>query len=186
MKTGTRERVAIPRPEGTIGTYHTHPFGSPFPSPIDIFEATKYNDKIMCIGSTGVPGTKIQCFTPREPKWSEIQFKFRLLVDDIKDYNKKISAKFRGTARELGLKVARTEPTWYNEGKILIGRRTILEEDVKQCLRNLAAPEEWKAMKHVNGFEEAPYSEVHPSMFSKCRVCWETFKGEEEELPVEL
>lgn len=92
--TGTQYKVLLPRPEGAIGTYHTHPFGAPFPSIADTLEAMNRNDRLMCIGSSGKPGTKIQCFTPNKPKWDDSQFKFRLLMDDIKDYNKKLGKKY--------------------------------------------------------------------------------------------
>ena len=81
--TGTMEQVPVPRPAGTIGTYHTHPFGWAKPSTYDMLEALNKDDKIMCIGASGKIGTKIACFTPKEPKWSELGYKSRLLADDI-------------------------------------------------------------------------------------------------------
>ncbi|MBA7608353.1 hypothetical protein ES703_15530 [subsurface metagenome] len=99
--TGTRDKVFLPRPEGTIGTYHTHPFGAPFPSITDTLEVMNRDDKITCIGATGKPGTKIQCFTPNKPKWDDFQFKLRLLVDDIKDYNGKLSRKYNKSGTGL-------------------------------------------------------------------------------------
>jgi len=99
--TGTQYKVLLPRPEGTIGTYHTHPFGAPFPSVTDALEAMSRGDNVMCIGSSGKPGTKIQCFTPNKPKWNDLQFKFRLLLDDIKDYNKKLGKKYKPSGRLL-------------------------------------------------------------------------------------
>lgn len=183
IRTGTRERVLIPRPEGTIGTYHTHPHGWPFPGIYDTLEVINHSDKITCIGATGKPGTKIQCFTPNEPKWGELQFKFRLLVSDIGDYNKKVGAKFKGIAAEKLLQVARTEPYWYEEGKELQRRRDALENEINAQLRELASPKEWKAGKWTNGFSEVPFFEAHPNIFTKCRVIWETL---EEELPFEL
>lgn len=183
VRTGTRDRVLIPRPEGTIGTYHTHPFHSSFPSIIDAYEVLKHDDKVTCIGATGKPGTKIQCFTPNKPKWDEIQYKFRLLVDDIKDYNNKVGAKLKGPAPEILLRVARTEPYWYGEGKELQKRRDTLEGEIRAQLHELAAPEEWTAKKWTNGFSELPFFDVYPNMFNKCRIIWEEL---EEELPFEL
>lgn len=181
--TGTREKVLIPRPADTIGTYHTHPHGSSFPSPNDTLVTLLKDDKISCIGATGYPGTKIQCFTPG-PKWSEFKERFNRLVSDISVYNKKIGAKFKGmTALEMKLNVATREPEWAEEGDVLVRKRKDLEDMVKLHLRYLKYPEEWRTRKWVDGFEDMPFSEAYPNIFDKCKLLWETF---EEELPVEL
>ena len=180
VKIGTRDRVAIPRPPGTLGTYHTHPWGSPFPSHLDTVDAMDKDDKLMCIGATGKAGTKIQCFTPNKPKWSDLQYKFRLLADDIKDYNKRIGAKFKGTRAEIRLKVSQSEPELYTEGKRLEARKSVLLGEIKSELRRLAYPKDWQAFKHG---EYVPYFEAFPNMLTKCRIIYEGF---EEDLPYEL
>ena len=264
------------------------------------------DDKITCIGATGKAGTKVQCFTPNNPQYSEIQYKVRLLVDDIKDYNKLIGKKYKvrsaglrgllesigsptypekiryATSDELQEKAVRAEETarraeadiktteaqvnrateavksaqialnkavtederrevsinirtkeeearraaarviierglakdarnaaniatfsaetfvtgtgqvatesreatkHLQEGADLARRRNSLVDEIKEQMHQLAAPEEWKALKRVNGFVTAPFFSVHPNMFNKCRILWETL---EEELPFEL
>ena len=181
--TGTRDKVLIPRPEGTIGTYHTHPFGFPFPGITDSFEAMNRDDRVTCVGATGKPGTKIQCFTQNEPRWSEFKARLNELMSAISEYNEKVGAKYKGTRAEIRLKITEKEPEWYRDGIALKKRRGELEEIIRAELRSLAAPKEWTGEKWVNGFEEVPYFEAYPNMFNKCRVIWEEL---EEELPYEL
>lgn len=183
VRTGTIDRVLIPRPEETIGTFHTHPMGHPFPSHTDTLEVMDKDDKVTCIGASGKAGTKIQCFTANKPKYSDIQYKFRLLDDDIKDFNKKVYSRWKKRGPEL-LELLKSEaPGEYEQYLSLKRRKDALIDEIREQLRQLAVPKEWTVLKRVDGFAEVPFFEANPNMFNKCRIMWETL---EEELPFEL
>lgn len=174
--TGTMERVPIPRPEGTIGTYHTHPFGWARPSTYDILDAMRKDDKVMCIGASGKIGTKIACFEPKEPKWSELRFKSRLLADDINDFNKKVGVKYRQRGIDLRKLLKEVRPEYLEEGVLLERRRQKLVDELDKQLLFMGYEEEWRPQKKVDGWE------AESLMLDRCKIIWETI---EEELPYE-
>ena len=170
--TGTRERVPIPRPADSIGTYHTHPFGWARPSTYDILDALNKDDKVMCIGATGMIGTKIACFTPKDPKWPKLRFKLRLLSDDINDFNKKIGEKYRQRGIDLRNLLQEVRPEWHEEGIGLERRRQALVDELNRQLLNMGYRKEWRPQIKVNGWE------AEPLMLDSCKVIWETIHGE--------
>lgn len=172
--TGTETRVPIPRPEGTIGTYHTHPFGWARPSPYDALDTLFHNDKVMCIGASGKIGAKIKCFTPKEPKWSELKEEFYELDKTIAIFNMRVGGKFkeRGIRLRNLLKVA--DPGYHNEGVILERKRQELLDKLNRQLLNLGYKEEWRPQEKVNGWEAVPL------MMDSCKLLWETIEEEKE------
>lgn len=174
--TGTRERVPIPRPEGTIGTYHTHPFGWARPSLYDLLDSLRYDDKVMCIGASGKPGTKIQCFTPKEPKWSGLRDKATELFKDIMGFNKKVSDRYKERGLKLRKLLGEVRPEYLEEGIRLERRRQSLIDELDKQLIYTGYKEEWRPQRKVNGWEPEPI------MLDSCRIIWETL---EEELPYE-
>lgn len=84
---GNNLGVEIPRSENTEGTFHTHPFGDPNPSAGDLQDMMIHNDKLMCIGATGKAGTKIKCFSPNEPVFTQLKDEFAQLATDIGEFN---------------------------------------------------------------------------------------------------
>jgi len=175
--TGTRTRVPIPRPTGTIGTYHTHPFGWAHPSSYDMLDAMNKDDKVMCVGASGKPGTKIKCFTPKDPKWSELRYKLRLLSDDINDFNNRVGAKYRQRGIDLRKLLKEVMPEWHEEGVIIERRRRALIDGLDKQLLYMGYKEEWRPQKKTNGWE------AEPIVMDSCKILWETL---EEELPYEL
>lgn len=91
---GTRWRVAIPRPKGTIGTFHTHPHRFPEPSGTDMLEALNKDDKVTCIGATGYTGTKIACYEPKSPDWEKYRSKVWKLGEDMGVFNEYLRATY--------------------------------------------------------------------------------------------
>jgi len=176
VMTGTRWTVPVPRPESTIGTYHTHPFGWARPSLYDLLDSLRYSDKIMCIGATGKPGTKIQCFTPKEPRWSELRDKVIELFKDIMAFNKKVSATYKQRGMELRKLLKEVKPFYLEEGIRLERRRQKLTDDLELQIRYTAYKEEWRPQRKVDGWEAAPI------MLDSCKIIWETLA---EELPYE-
>ena len=47
---GSISRVGLIRYNNTIGSFHTHPYGVPIPSKLDLSVVKKYGDEFMCIG----------------------------------------------------------------------------------------------------------------------------------------
>ncbi|MBU0778172.1 hypothetical protein KKF82_07930 [Patescibacteria group bacterium] len=170
--TGTRERVPIPRPAGTMGTYHTHPFGWARPSIYDALDAISRNDKVMCIGATGKIGTKIKCFAPKEPKWSELRDELQELDKNIALFNKRISGKFKERGIRLRQLLRVVEPDSHEEGVMLEHKRQELLDKINRQLLNLGYKEEWRPQEKVNGWADMPL------MMDSCHILWETIKGE--------
>lgn len=98
---GNAVEVGIPRSADTIGTYHTHPFGSPNPSAGDIQDILEHNDKVMCIGATGKIGTKIKCFSPNDITWGKYKVEYDTLVADVTDFNQRAQGVFHTRGKKL-------------------------------------------------------------------------------------
>jgi len=174
--TGTRERVPIPRPAGTIGTYHTHPYGWARPSTYDALDTIFKDDEVMCIGASGKIGTKIACFTPKEPKWSELKEEFKELDKDIAIFNKKITGKFRERGMRLRELLRVTKSEFHEEGIALERRRRVLLDELDRQLLYMGYKEEWRPQHKVDGWE------AEPLIMDSCRIIWEALP---EELPYE-
>ena len=124
---GTGVEVGIPRSADTIGTFHCHPFGNPNPSVADIQDIMTHNDKIMCIGSTGKPGTKIKCFTPNEPAFTQLRQEYNELVNDIVKFNKKVKDLYPYPKPEKRRPGELPQiPAWMSEEEYLV--RTLREQ----------------------------------------------------------
>ena len=91
---GTRTRVAVPRPKGTIGLFHTHPYGFAYPSGYDMIDSMVKNDEVMCVGATGYSGTKVACYTKKSPIWDTLRYELLWLRQGIRDFNETMRLKF--------------------------------------------------------------------------------------------
>lgn len=169
--TGTLDRVPIPRPAGSIGTFHTHPFGWAKPSITDALEALARNDKVSCIGATGKIGTKIACFTPKEPRWSELKDEFDKLDKDIAMFNIKVTGKYKAQGIRLRELLRVKEPVAHKEGVALESRRQKLMDELTKQVLYLGYKEEWRPQKKVNGWI------AEPLMLDRCKIIWETLEG---------
>lgn len=88
---GTKHNVAIIRDDNTVGTYHAHVASQDVkPSKTDITTAMTFNDSVFCIG-THMPltGTKIKCYTPHEPQWSDLRKRLVKWQDTLNELNKR-------------------------------------------------------------------------------------------------
>lgn len=139
--TGTRNRVLIPRPPGTIGSFHTHPMGWTRPSPYDLLDALERNDKVMCIGASGKIGTKIACYTPKDPRWSELRGEFASLAGSINEFNKGIGRRYKPKGLKLRKLLDRVGKTDYVAAVQAMSIQEI-EEDVEQTEEIVRAAEE--------------------------------------------
>jgi hypothetical protein len=109
MQTGTEDAIAIERDEpDIIGTYHTHysPQAQSKPGIYDLLDFLRHNDKIQCVGATGLGGTKIQCFNPIDQdkpnsEWNKTREELIQLISDIKDFNKQADGKYHLGGRNL-------------------------------------------------------------------------------------
>ena len=96
---GTKYSVDIPRPEGTMGIFHTHPHGWTVPTGLDLWEVITNEDKFFCIGAAGYTGpTRLDCFyghiPGREREWDELRQKVWVLVGKIDRFNKEMAEKY--------------------------------------------------------------------------------------------
>ena len=95
--TGTSYSVAVPRPSRTMGTFHTHPFGSPFPSGKDVVEMIDSEDKILCIGRGGYRMTRVGCFTqPRDRDWMQMGIEIERAGMEVSAFNEEMREKHPG------------------------------------------------------------------------------------------
>lgn len=192
-RTGLEYKVPIPRPEGTIGTYHTHPHGWPSPSPHDVLDIMDKSDKVACIGATGKIGTKIQCFTPGDSKWTKMKADFDKLNAEILRHNEKVWKRYKKKGSELLMVIKSdipTRPELYDEYLSIMERRRAFISRLDKELYWLRLYE-WQRpdvikIDYATGMavkEDGFEYETLPTLLSKCRVHWETL---EEELPAEL
>ena len=98
---GTKDQVAIHRPQGIIGIYHTHPHGSDLPSPHDMIDTLDKKDKVSCIGGTGQYGNNVACYEPNEPFYSTLRNELETLDKAINIYTLKTQHKYRSKGRRL-------------------------------------------------------------------------------------
>ena len=98
---GTKDQVAIHRPQGTIGTIHTHPHGSDLPSPHDMIDTLDKKDKVSCIGGTGQYGNNVACYEPNEPFYTTLRNELETLDKAINIYTLKTQHKYRSKGRRL-------------------------------------------------------------------------------------
>lgn len=95
VATGGKYKVKVAKPEGTLGSYHTHPFGLNLPSGMDILEMMANEDRIGCIGRGGYFTTSVNCYTPIEDRdWVVIKGKVFDLVSRIEAYNSEMETKY--------------------------------------------------------------------------------------------
>jgi len=104
---GTKDSVDIPRPEGTMGTFHTHPYGHTVPTGYDLFETIANEDKFFCIGAAGHTGTRLDCFyghhPGREKEWDELRQKVWVQVGEMSKFKKEMAEKYPGIKTDEGL-----------------------------------------------------------------------------------
>ena len=93
--TGTKYEVSVPHPPGTIGTYHTHPYGFAMPSGMDILTALVQGDEVMCVGKSGYTATRVACYTMR-PEWELLRDEAVSLDKEIAEFNERIKRKYPG------------------------------------------------------------------------------------------
>jgi hypothetical protein len=98
---GTKDQVAIHRPQGTIGIFHTHPHGSDLPSPHDFIDTLDKKDKVSCIGGTGQYGNNVACYEPNEPFYTTLRNELETLDKAINIYTLKTQHKYRSKGRRL-------------------------------------------------------------------------------------
>jgi hypothetical protein len=98
---GTKDQVAIHRPQGTIGIFHTHPHGSDLPSPHDFIDTLDKKDKVSCIGGTGQYGNNVACYEPNEPFYTTLRNELEALDKAINIYTLKTQHKYRSKGRRL-------------------------------------------------------------------------------------
>ena len=98
---GTKDQVAIHRPPGTIGIFHSHPHGSDLPSPHDFIDTLDKKDKVSCIGGTGQYGNNVACYEPNEPFYSTLRNELETLDKAINIYTLKTQHKYRSKGRRL-------------------------------------------------------------------------------------
>lgn len=86
---GDPQHVGIIRTEGDVGTYHVHHRSqSVKPSSVDIQTMMRFKDEIMCIGNyQEMIGTRIKCYTPHEPEFSDLKDSIDTWTDDWYDWN---------------------------------------------------------------------------------------------------
>ncbi|MBU1374296.1 MAG: hypothetical protein KJ820_16330 [Bacteroidetes bacterium] len=102
--TGSERDVTIIRPPDTIGTYHTHVHSSGIVQPghQDILESLDKQDSVLCVGSyLPMSGTKINCFTPVEPLWSEYNQRMSGLLGDLRDYYQDARSRYDVRKRKI-------------------------------------------------------------------------------------
>jgi len=198
---GTRTRVHIPRPKGTIGTFHTHPYGFAIPSGHDLMDAIVKNDKVACIGATGMVGTKVACYTPKEPDWNILREELLWLRNDIRNFNETMRLKYRdedpssetyGQAlrgNELRAAMGREALKVYAE---LIGQEyrdeagnLLVKEDLKKARAKhieevIAKDENIQRLNLEKRGRELKAQVLVILPVHQCKVVWETRVGEKE------
>lgn len=92
---GTQWSVKIPRPKGTIGMFHTHPYGWPIPSGSDVYEMLQKNDAAGCFGATGYRRTKINCYIRKHDEWNKTRDEMEQLIGDIKSFKGDVKERLR-------------------------------------------------------------------------------------------
>jgi len=164
--TGGEQHVEILRDDDTIGTFHTHHHGFCKPSAYDLMDALTHGDVVTCVGASGMIGTKVACFTPKQPEWDDLRAKLDWLQTRIDLFNAIMRKKYRET---------KTNP----EGKVytvaLRGRK------LREAMTNDEGLWELRIEQHARHLTKE-IGDVFP--VERCIVIWETLKGiREDELP---
>lgn len=92
---GKPDSVKVPRPENTIGSYHSHWIGQEAkPSLVDLSEMLAHGDEAMCIG-VGKRPAEVSCFYPRDKElFNTLGWLVRGLREDLNEFTFLLKRKY--------------------------------------------------------------------------------------------
>jgi hypothetical protein len=91
---GTPHQVVIPRPEGSVGSYHTHRIDAT-PSTADLWEMLALREEALCIGEARVSHPIVRCHFPKEREnFDALALAVRLTEDKKNEYLSRLESRY--------------------------------------------------------------------------------------------